>query len=73
MHKEYTQWLAGLSSARIHRADEIVLRAFERGLMTGLTAALERRMSFALAVADGELFLSLDGQTLSGAVTALSL
>ena len=73
VHKEYTQWLAGLSSARIHRADAMVIRAFDRGLIAGLTAALERRMSFALAVADAELFLSLEGQTLSGAVSVLSL
>ena len=51
----------------------MVIRAFDRGLIAGLTAALERRMSFALAVADAELFLSLEGQTLSGAVSVLSL
>src|SRR5687767_5679052 len=32
LHKESTQWLAGLASARIHRADEIVLRAIDRSL-----------------------------------------
>ena len=73
VHKEHTQWLAGLLAAKIHRADALVIRAIDRTLIGALIEALDRRMSFALAVADDELFVSLDGQTLSGAVTRLSL
>jgi uncharacterized protein YaeQ len=73
VHKEHTQWLAGLPAAKIHRADALVIRAIDRTLIAALVDALDRRMSFALAVADDELFVSLDGQTLSGAVTRLSL
>jgi uncharacterized protein YaeQ len=72
VHKEHTQWLAGLPAAKIHRADALVIRAIDRTLIAALIDALDRRMSFALAVADGELFVSLEGQTLSGAVTRLS-
>ena len=73
VHKEHTQWLAGLPAAKIHRADALVIRAIDRPLIAAMIDVLDRRMSFALAVADDELFVSLEGHTLSGAVTRLSL
>ena len=68
IHKEHAQWLASLDSARIHRAADLELRAIDRALVRDLEAALERRMSFALSVAEGELFVSLGERTLSGRV-----
>jgi hypothetical protein len=50
-----------------------VIRALDRPLIAAMIDVLDRRMSFALAVADDELFVSLEGHTLSGAVTRLSL
>jgi uncharacterized protein YaeQ len=73
LHKEATQWLQGLASARIHRADEIELYTLDRTLIQQLVAALERRMSFALSVAGGELYVSLADRTISGAVTRVHL
>jgi uncharacterized protein YaeQ len=73
VHKEHVQWLAGLSAAKIHRAEAIALRAFDRRLIAGLTGALERRMSFTLSAAADELFVSLDRQTIRGELTRLAL
>ena len=73
IHKESTQWLAGLASARIHRADEIVLCAIDRALIGALVARLDRRMSFALGVNDGEVFVSFADATLTGRVEPLRL
>jgi len=73
VHKESSQWLAGLSAARLHRADAIEIRTMDRALINALSARLDRRMSFALSISDGELFVSLADTTLSGVVTRLTL
>ncbi len=73
LHKDATQWLAGLKTARIHRADDLELYAIDRSLVTALAAQLDRRMSFAFAVSDREVFLSLADVTLTGKIDRLTL
>jgi uncharacterized protein YaeQ len=73
VHKDATQWLAGLASARIHRGDGLRIRLVDRTLIARLVARLDRRMSFAMAVADGEVFVSFADETLSGRVSPLRL
>lgn len=73
IHKEHAQWLTGIVTARIHRADELELRVFDRSLIAQLTSKLERRMSFALTVAEDELFVSFADGTCVGKVTPISL
>lgn len=73
VHRDATQWLAGLASAKIHRAGDIVLRAIDRSLIGGLVARLDRRMSFALGVSDHELFISFADGSLSGRVEPLPI
>ena len=73
IHKDHGQWLASLEGAKIHRAAELDLRAIDRGLIRDLADALERRMSFALSVAEGELFVSIGDRTLSGRVDRVGL
>jgi uncharacterized protein YaeQ len=73
VHKDPTQWLASIAAARIHRADELELRLIDRHLVRDLAAVLERRMSFALATDDGEVFVSLGPQTLTGRVRRIPL
>ena len=72
-HKESGQWLAGLKAARIHKAEDLELYAIERSLVGALAAKLDRRMSFALAVSDREVFLSLADATLNGKIDRLKL
>ena len=72
-HKDSGQWLAGLKAARIHRAEDLQLYSIERSLVAALAAKLDRRMSFALAVADRELFLSFADVTLSGRIESSRL
>ena len=72
-HKESGQWLAGLKAARIHKAEDLELYAIERSLVGALAAKLDRRMSFALAVSDREVFLSLADATLNGKIDRLTL
>ena len=72
-HKESGQWLAGLKAARIHKAEDLELYAIERSLVGALAAKLDRRMSFALAVSDREVFLSFADATLTGKIDRLKL
>jgi uncharacterized protein YaeQ len=73
VHKASAQWLAGLRSASIHRAETLELHAIERALLAAFVSRLDRRMSFALAVSDREVFMSLADGTLHGRVDRLSL
>jgi uncharacterized protein YaeQ len=73
VHKDATQWLSGLSSARIHRADALEIYVVDRTLVQQLVAALDRRMSFALSISGAEIYVSLANATVSGAVTRIRL
>ena len=72
-HKAPALLLRQLSGERIHRADEIELYAFDREIIDGLVARLERRMAFDISVTDAHLFISLDGATLSGDLQRLTI
>ena len=68
LHKEAPQWLAGLEAAKIHRADALEICTIDRALVDQLVNALDRRMSFALSVSGGEVYVSLADRTIHGAV-----
>lgn len=68
MHKDAPQWLASLAGAKIHRAEALELYALDRALVDQLVAALDRRMSFALSVSGGEVYVSLAAGTIHGQV-----
>lgn len=72
-HKSPETLLRPLKGERIHRADAIELYAFDRDMIDGLVARLERRMGFDLSVTGAHLFLSLDGASLSGDLVRLAL
>jgi uncharacterized protein YaeQ len=67
-HKDAALLLRNLSGERIHRAADLELYAIDRALIRDLAARLERRMSFSLALADRELYVSIGADTLTGAV-----
>lgn len=72
-HKDPLQWLKRLAGERIHRAADIEVRVIDGALIATLARLLERRMAFGLAISDGELFVSMPTETLTGKVSALSL
>ena len=65
-HKAPQALLRPLKGERIHRAEAIELYAFDRDMIDGLVARLERRMTFDLSVTGAHLCVSLEGATLSG-------
>lgn len=67
-HKDPRQVVRQLIGERIHRGEALELYAVDRDLLTALAERLERRMKFDLSVTDRHIFISIGGETLSGAV-----
>ncbi len=72
-HKDAARLVAQLAGERIHRAEELEVYAVDRELLAQLVARLDRRMAFDLSVAEGHLYLTSGGETLSGTVEKLSI
>jgi uncharacterized protein YaeQ len=72
-HKNPDQFLKQLAGEKIHRAEELELYAMDRGLVAALAARLDRRVAFSVSIADRELFISIGSDTLTGAVTRLTI
>ena len=73
VHRDPAPYLARLAGERIHRAGTLGLWGMDLALVAALGARLDRRMSFSLAIADRELFLSIGTETLTGQMTRLGL
>jgi uncharacterized protein YaeQ len=67
-HKDPAQLVNRLSGERIHRAEALELYAIDRRLIGALAARLERRLSFGMSMNDGDLFVSIGTDTLTGGV-----
>lgn len=72
-HKDPALLLGALAGQRIHRAEHLALFALDRGLVAALVDRLARRNAWSIAVSGGQLYVSLDGQTLEGRVEPLAL
>jgi uncharacterized protein YaeQ len=72
-HKDPAQWVRALSRERIHNREAVEVFVFDRALIDGVAARLERRLGFALSISDRELYLSLADATLSGSAARLRL
>jgi uncharacterized protein YaeQ len=72
-HKDVSLPLARLAAEKIHRADQIQINAFDRELIEALCAKLSRRMTFDLVVTEGQLYISVGGETISGVIARHSI
>ena len=72
-HKQPDQFLKQLAGEKIHRAEELELYAMDRALVAALAERLERRVAFSVSITDRELYLSIGTDTLTGAVTRLTI
>ncbi len=72
-HKDPQQLLRNLAGERIHKAESIELYAVDRALVRDLAARLERRMAFAMSVAEQTVFVSIGSDTLTGVITRIPL
>ena len=67
-HRDPAQLVRQLAGERIHRAEALELYAVDRELVAALAARLERRMQLDLSITDRHVFVTVAGETLSGAV-----
>jgi uncharacterized protein YaeQ len=67
-HKDAAKLAERWRGERIHRASELELYAVEPALIATLVASLQRRMTFALSVTSGHLYITLDERVIEGAV-----
>ncbi len=62
------QLAADLAEARVHRADQIEIRALDPALLDAIAATLDRTNRWALSVTGGTLYLSIGTASFEGAV-----
>jgi len=67
-HKDAAKLAERWRGERIHRADELELYAVDAALVAALAAALQRRMTFALSVTTGYLYITLGERVIEGNV-----
>ena len=67
--KDPARVIRRLAGERIHRVEALELYAIDRALLGVLAARLERRMAWSLSVSDRDLYLTIGGDTLTGAVS----
>ena len=65
-HRDPALLVRELDGARVHRAEELEIYAFDRLQIAGLARSLERRMQWDLSVTGGTLYASVGGETLEG-------
>ena len=58
-HRDVRQLIGNLEGQRIHRAERIPIRSFDRTLVEEIAAHLDRRISMSISVTGGELFIGL--------------
>lgn len=65
-HRDPAQMLRQWAGERIHRLESLEIYHFDRALIDGLVARLDRRMTFALSVNDGTLYAAFEDGTVEG-------
>ncbi|MFT4230133.1 MAG: YaeQ family protein [Microbacterium sp.] len=67
-HRDPAKVIAAWSGKRIHRAEEIAVFAFDPGFVADAAAALDRRNAVTLSVTERQLYLDLNGTSLTSAI-----
>jgi uncharacterized protein YaeQ len=67
-HKDVARVIRRLAGQRIHRVESLELYSIDPDLVGELAARLERRMAWSLSVTDRDLYLTVGGHTLTGAL-----
>jgi len=67
-HKDPRLLLLKLEGVRIHRGEALEIYGVDRALLAELAALLERRMVLELTVSDRQIYLTIRGVTLTGAI-----
>jgi uncharacterized protein YaeQ len=72
-HKDPNQFAARLAGERIHRAEALELYALDKEWLASLAARLQRRMTFALTIAEQHVYLTLGEDTLPCVIEKIAI
>ena len=67
-HRDPAKLLPQWAGKKIHQAEAITLHSFDAGFVDDAAAVLERRNTMSLSVTEHQLYLELNGTTLSSGV-----
>jgi uncharacterized protein YaeQ len=67
-HRDPAKLLPQWAGKKIHRAEAITLHSFDPGFIDDAADAVERRNTMSVSVTEHQLYLELNGRTLSSAV-----
>jgi uncharacterized protein YaeQ len=67
-HKEPARLVRMLAGERIYRGDALEIYGIDREFLAGWVSRLARRMTCALTVSDGQVYLTIGEATLTGAI-----
>ena len=67
-HADPERLLRAWAGERIHRAEGIELVSFDRAMVAALVERLKRRMTLAVTVSGGQLYVGVGGETIEGAI-----
>lgn len=72
-HRDPTKVIAPWAGKRIHRAESITVYSFDPGFIDAAVVALERRNALTLSITERQLYLELNGASLSSTVHGHSI
>ena len=64
-HRDPAKVMAPWAGKRIHRSDAIVLHSFDPGFIDAAVTAVERRNTMTVSITERELYLDLNGTSMS--------
>jgi len=68
-HRDPEKLLAAWQGKTIHRADAVVLRAFDRSFIDAVAAEIGRRNTLTLSATERQMYLELDGKTFEAQIS----
>lgn len=72
-HRDPAKVLSPWAGKKIYRAEEITLRSFDPGFIEAAVPLLERRNAVSLSVTEGQLYLDLNGTTLTSTLHTVAI
>src|SRR6187402_1626681 len=67
-HRDPEKVIAAWAGKHIHQLDQITLQSFDPGFVDAAVGVLERRNTMTVTVTDGQLYVDLNGTSLSSAI-----
>jgi uncharacterized protein YaeQ len=67
-HRDPEKVMAAWAGKRIHQLDQITLQSFDPGFVDAVAAVLDRRNALTVSVVEGQLYLEVNGATLSSSI-----